>query len=254
VQELADAQEFYHELFGWEFQRGPRQMGPYVRALVDGFEVAGLGEIGDGRRLRSAWLPYMASDDADATADLIRERGGTVAVGPLDAEDAGRMAIASDTVGAGFGVWQSQRPAGDADAAAGTPGTPVWYELLVRDTAAPGAFYPAVFGYEAKSASSAASSGPSMVAAASPGEHGDELTLSLAGRPIAGIRGVGPDLPRELGPHWLTFFAVADADAAVHRVRELGGSVLREPADSPYGRVATIADREGARLCLVART
>lgn len=264
VRELADAQEFYRELFGWEFHAGPQQIGPYVRALVSGYEVAGLGEMGGGRWLRSAWLPYMASDDADATADLVRECGGTVAVGPLDAEEAGRMVIAADSVGGCFGVWQSERLVGVGPGAAGTPGTPVWYELLVRDTAAPGVFYPRVFGYETKSPGGAVSSAVYGNAAAGDGPSGDspsgdsaapdeadEMTLYVDGRPIGGIHGVRQALPRDLGPHWLTYFAVADTDASTRRVRELGGSVLREPADSPYGRMAMIADREGARLCLV---
>ena len=35
-------------------------------------------------------------------------------------------------------------------------------------------------------------------------------------------------------------------ESALARVRELGGSVLDGPIDSPFGRITTIADPEGA--------
>ncbi|WP_181764009.1 VOC family protein [Streptomyces albidus (ex Kaewkla and Franco 2022)] len=244
VYELAGSQEFYHELFGWEFYSGPQHLGPYVRAMVDGQEVAGLGEIAPGRRLSASWLPYMATDDADATADLIRERGGTVAVGPLDADEAGRMAIAADTTGATFGVWQTAPQTDNlTPAPAGVPGTPVWYELVTRDSSTAGHFYPAVFGYESLAE-------PGAEAGADAGF--DYLTLHLQGKPVAGIHGVGRELPRDRGPHWKTYFAVDDPDATIRLVNGLGGTVVHEPDDSPYGRVATAADPEGAQFSVIA--
>ena len=241
VRELGRAQEFYHELFGWEFRSGPHQPGPYVRASADGHEVAGLGEIVPGRSLNVAWLPYMASDDADATASLIRERGGTVAVGPLDADDAGRMAIAADTAGAGFGVWQpAPQPDSLPPATSEVPGAPVWYELITRDSSVAGTFYPAVFGYEAGSEAEGDGKGDGYV------------TLRVSGTPVAGIRGVGDLLPRGRGPYWKTYFAVADTDETATRIVELGGTVVDLPADTPHGRVATAADPEGAQFSVIA--
>ena len=51
----------------------------------------------------------------------------------------------------------------------------------------------------------------------------DYVTLHIGGRPVAGIHGVGNALPRDRGPHWLTYFEVADTDEAADRVIELGG-------------------------------
>jgi predicted enzyme related to lactoylglutathione lyase len=266
VHGLAEGQEFYHELFGWEFSSGPQQLGPYVRALLDGQEVAGLGEIARGRRLNVAWLPYLASDDADATAALIRERGGTVAVGPLDADSAGRMAVASDTVGATFGVWQAATQLGMRSGVAGAPGTPVWYELVVRDTTVAGNFYPSVFGFVpgkpavpdgARTEVGVGGRSNASVDEASSvgGDDGgglDYVTLYLDGTPVAGVHGVGRTLARRRGPHWKTYFAVADTDASLQRVVELGGQVVDASRDSPFGRVATVADREGAEFSLIA--
>lgn len=107
VHGLGTTEEFYADLFGWEYEPGPEQLGPYVRAVLDGREVAGIGEMPPDRQLPVAWTTYLATDDADATAESIRSCGGTVAVGPLDAGVAGRVAICSDPLGAIFGLWQA---------------------------------------------------------------------------------------------------------------------------------------------------
>lgn len=233
---LDASKDFYHELFGWEYRAGPEQLGPYVRAEASGHEVAGLGEKGPGRQVPVAWLPYMATTDADETAGSIRELGGTVAVGPLDAEAAGRMAIASDTSGAVFGIWQDTEYPGLGSAPMGTLGAPMWFELVTRETASVVKFYQAVFGYDTE-----LSEAPDF----------DYLTLSVDGVPVAGIHGVGDELPRDRGPHWRTYFAVEDPDTLTKRVRELGGEVAREARDSPYGRVAAVTDPEGARFSVI---
>ncbi|MGB8258216.1 MAG: VOC family protein, partial [Pseudonocardiaceae bacterium] len=46
--------------------------------------------------------------------------------------------------------------------------------------------------------------------------------------------------------HWVTYFSVADADAAVTAATAGGGSVLSGPDDTPYGRMAFLTDPNGA--------
>ncbi|AXK33413.1 VOC family protein [Streptomyces armeniacus] len=237
VHGLPASREFYHGLFGWEYRHGPQQLEPYVRAVVNGREVAGMGEMTSARaQPHIAWMPYMSTEDADTTAGLVRECGGTVAVGPLDVENAGRLAIAADPTGGTFGIWQPGTHLGLGTSEAGAPGTPVWFELVTRETSSVGKFYPAVFGYEAEAVVSA---------------DFDYVTLHLDGRPVAGVHGVGRDLPRDRGPHWETYFAVEDTDAAARLVTELGGHVVRPPRDSPYGRLATVIDPEGAQFSVI---
>ncbi|WP_320780878.1 VOC family protein [Streptomyces sp. CRN 30] len=227
-------QAFYGALFGWEFRPGPQQLGPYVRAVLDGNEVAGIGQLPPDRHLPVAWTPYLASDDVDRTADAVRLCGGTVGVGPLDAADAGRMAIASDPAGAVFGIWQAAAHLGTA--VTGVPGTPAWNELVTYESASVAKFYETAFGHAQKA-----------VAAA----DRDYVTLHVDGRPVAGVRGVGDALPRDRGPHWVTYFETADADASVRLLTELGGHVLEPVRDTPRGRVARVADPEGARFALL---
>ncbi|MER5737962.1 MULTISPECIES: VOC family protein [unclassified Streptomyces] len=227
-------QEFYQALFGWQFVPGPQQLGPYVRALLGGREVAGIGQLPPDRHLSTAWTTYLATPDADETAESVRYCGGTVAVGPLDAGEAGRLVICADPTGAVFGVWEAEAHHGTA--LAGPAGTPVWNELLTYETATVGKFYRSVFGYEVEPVVSA---------------HSDYATLLVDGRPVASLHGVGEALPRDRGPHWMTYFEVDDADAAARLVAELGGRVLRPPRDGTAGRLALVADPEGAVFTLV---
>ncbi|WP_328536240.1 VOC family protein [Streptomyces sp. NBC_00344] len=237
VHGLSATQDFYGALFNWDFRPGPGELGPYVRALLDGKEVAGLGQMPPDQHLPIAWTTYLATDDADATAETIRHCGGTVGVGPLDAGEAGRLAIGSDPSGAVFGIWQAAAHAGAATA--GAPGTPVWNELVTRETVSVGKFYQAVFNYGTEAVVSA---------------DFDYLTLSLNGRAVASLHGVGQALPRDRGPHWMTYFEVADTDEAARRVAELGGQVLQQPHEGETGRLATVADPEGAVFTIVRST
>lgn len=238
VHGLDATKDFYGALFGWEYSPGPDQLGPYVRALIDGKEVAGIGRLPVDRHLPIAWTPYMATADADATAEAIRSACGTVGVGPLDAADAGRMIIGSDPAGAVFGVWQPAAHHGTA--VYGTHGTPVWNELLTRETSSVVKFYQAVFGYEVEA-----------VVPADLDCLTDYLTLYVEGRPVAALHGVGNALPRDRGPHWMTYFEVEDTDEAARQVVELGGHVLQLSGESARGRLATVADPEGAVFTIV---
>lgn len=58
------------------------------------------------------------------------------------------------------------------------------------------------------------------------------------------------DLAAGQAGRWEVFFRVADIDATLTRVVELGGTVLREPADTPFGRLAEAADPTGTRFSL----
>jgi predicted enzyme related to lactoylglutathione lyase len=75
-------------------------------------------------------------------------------------------------------------------------------------------------------------------------------TLSRPERPVCGVLQMDAqwgDLP----PHWMAYFAVADADAAAAAVRAGGGAVLHGPFPTPFGRVAVCADPAGAWFSVI---
>ncbi|MGW4347174.1 VOC family protein [Streptomyces sp. NPDC004690] len=275
---MTTAQAFYGELFGWEFRPGPDRLRPYVRAVLAGRDVAGIGRLPPDLPLPVAWTPYLASDDVDLTAETVRRCGGTIGVGPLETGDAGRLAIGSDPSGAVFGLWQA--PAHRGTDRGGGPGTPVWHELHTFETANVAKFYATLFDYGTERREPDAELGPGSESGsesrsrsrAEPGSRSraesrsgagsrsgtgascdDHVTLSLAGRPVAALHGAGAELPRARGSHWLTYFAVADAYASLDRLTALGGRVLAPPRDTGRGRVATVTDPEGARFALLER-
>jgi uncharacterized protein len=113
----------------------------------------------------------------------------------------------------------------------------VWYELLTTNMPSAAAFYAEVVGWSVKDVSS-----PDLA-----------YTLLTAGDgPVVGLM----DLPEEgvrMGatPRWVGYVAVDDMDVRVAQIRRLGGAVLVSPTDSNIGRIAVVADPQGATFALV---
>ncbi|MFG1808426.1 VOC family protein [Streptomyces sp. NPDC049040] len=227
------ARDFYGTLFGWEFTPGPPQLGSYMLAQAGGLRVAGIGEGAPGAHRPVSWTTMLAADDVDHAAESVRECGGTVGIGPLNAGEDGRLAIAVDPSGAVFGIWQGGTFSG-ADVT-GVPGSVAWSELVTHESALVGKFYEAVFGFGLETAG-----------------DGDRAELLVDGRAVAGVHGVGRQLPRDRGAHWMTTFAVADVEDAAGLASRLGGRVLEPPHPGPRGLTATVADPEGAAFSLLA--
>lgn len=67
----------------------------------------------------------------------------------------------------------------------------------------------------------------------------------------AGICDASSFLPEGTPSLWRTYFTVANTDAAVEKIKGLGGSLVEGPAETPYGRLATVAGPEGAHFQIV---
>ncbi|MGF1427475.1 VOC family protein [Kitasatospora sp. LaBMicrA B282] len=236
VRDLERAEAFYGPLLGWSFTPGPTELGAYVRASLHGAKVAGIGLAPQGSTLPTEWTTYFAVDNADEVSARVRDCGGTVAVGPLQSERAGRLAVAADLSGAFFGLWEGQEHLGWE--VVGESGAPAWSELVTNDEPLAAAFYGSVLGRAVVEAD------PSAVAR---GE--DDATLRVEGHRVAGIRQT-TDL-RDGPPRWRIYFAVDDVDLTVRQCLELGGALLVAAHDTPYGRVARLADPEGGRFSVV---
>ena len=64
------------------------------------------------------------------------------------------------------------------------------------------------------------------------------------------VGGTTPPQMAGVPNHWHVYFAVADADASTAKVTELGGSVVVPPFDTPIGKMAVVADPQGAVFSL----
>jgi predicted enzyme related to lactoylglutathione lyase len=227
VPDLDQARAFYAAVAGWDIPPGDPEFGGYTIAAAAGQAVAGIGPImGDAS---SAWTLYFASQDADATQAAIVGAGGTVLLPAGDIGDVGRMLIAADPAGAVFGVWQAGQM--DGFGAPGTTGSFAWCDLRSTDPDAARAFYASVFGFTYTPLEMA---GPAYA------------TFSL-GDDTSPMGGTGDMMGNDGIPsHWLVYFAVADADASAAAARELGGTVMADPFDTPFGRMAPMTDPAGA--------
>jgi predicted enzyme related to lactoylglutathione lyase len=223
------AAAFYGGLFGWDVAESQPDTGGYRIAEIGGKAVAGLSPLmQEGQPV--AWSTYVATDDADATAERVRSSGGQVIVEPMDVMELGRFAVFMDPTGAAIGVWQANQFAGAQ--LVNEPGALTWNELATRDMAAAQDFYKAVFGWDVEERDFG----------------GSKYTMWQAdGDGVGGGMPMGDQFPPDVPPHWAVYFFVEDAEASAARARELGGQVRVEAMDIPdMGRFAALADPQGA--------
>jgi uncharacterized protein len=233
VPDLEAAKAFYGAVIGWSFVDSGEEFGHYNIAQVDGRAAAAIGPIMQ-EGTPTVWTAYVASDDTDATAKLVTENGGTLLFDPMDIPGNGRMCVALDSNGGAFGIWQSHGMHGFA--IANEPGSVSWTDVRLTDVESGKAFYSAVFGYTYQ---------------AIPGGPEDYGTIHIGdGDPVGGLGGM-MGAPDGTPAHWLTYFTVADADAAVAAVEQGGGAVITPLEDSPYGRMGVVTDPFGATFALI---
>lgn len=230
------ATRFYADVFGWTAGEGSPGFGGYLMFFADGVPVAGCMRNEAGTGYPDAWGTYLSTADVKATADAALARGGTLRAGPLDIADLGSQAVLTDPSGARIGAWQAKAFGGFAPEPGG-PGTPAYFELLTRDYERAVGFYKEVFGWGAQMLSDT----PQF-----------KLTGLTDGKEtLAGIMDASGFLPADQGDHWAVYLRVADADVALSLITRLGGTVTQEPQDTPYGRIAGVADPTGARFKIV---
>ncbi|MGW0548453.1 VOC family protein [Streptomyces altiplanensis] len=110
----AAAKQFYGGLFGWETQdmELPGGGGTYSMIVPPGLPPermhGGLMQLPPDALAPNGgkpyWHPVFAVEDCDATVAKVTSGGGSVQMGPEDAEDIGRLAVCHDPSGAEFVV------------------------------------------------------------------------------------------------------------------------------------------------------
>jgi uncharacterized protein len=226
------ARLFYEALFGWNMQQGPGQSGEYLRCLKDGRAAAGITRKA-APAAPTTWLTHFATSDVDVTASKVTVNGGQVVVPAMDVRDLGRLAVCMDSSGASFGLWQAGAHPGAA--VVNEPGAFIWCEQLSDSYEPVKDFYSAVFDWQYHDMSA---------------EGFHYASFVVDDRDIGGVGQYQDD--RQQLAQWWVYFAVDDTDEAVDQVIKLGGDVLQPPSDTPYGRMATVADDQGAPFSLMA--
>ncbi|MFE3517904.1 VOC family protein [Streptomyces sp. NPDC059166] len=238
--DLDAATEFYGGLFGWELVPGGPETGGYGTYQLGGRTVAGVMTV-PREQGKPAWTVYFQTPDADATARTVERAGGTAAFAPMDVLDYGRMGGFTDSTGAYFGVWQPGTNPGLGVVM--ESGSLIWSELYTPDVPATAAFFHTVFGWQTQEMTYP--SGPYTTVRPAGGEREGSAFGAL-------VRIDQVPVQAAVGPHWLPYFAVDDADTAAASVTRLGGEVTMDATDVPeVGRIATFADPAGAVFAVI---
>lgn len=239
--DVEGAQAFYGGVLGWEFAHKPMpgDVGVYVMITKGGKDVGGMYDITAVPNMPEGvpphWMPYIRVNDVDGVLAAAQEHGGGMTFPAMDVPDVGRMAGMRDPHGAAVSLF---RPAG-------APGAPLcgtdagaftWWELATPDIAAAKAFYTAILPWTSQDMEMGPSKYSMMMLPDCPAGGMLEMTKEWAGIP----------------PHWMSYIAVDDCDAACEQVKELGGKVCFGPFDIPsVGRNAVINDPQGAAVSLI---
>ncbi|MGW0904119.1 VOC family protein [Streptomyces sp. NPDC002853] len=224
------AKEFYARVLGWCHVPliGPQGRARFL-ALRAGAPVGTLSQATCETGVSAGWIPYFGVDDVDFTVGRLRERGATVAVGPLSTET-GRLALAAGPQEAVFGLRQR---APDQRWKVGA-GPVARLELRTRDVFAAAYFYGDVLDWA--------------------GALGDCCEVEYARGQIEvrdGLRTVAAF--KDATPSgWHPCFHVADVDMAAVAAIGWGGSVISPPVGARYRREAVLADREGNTFTVTA--
>lgn len=239
--DIEGSRRFYGELFGWEAEEPNPEFGGYFSFLRDGVRIAGamgdMGREGDEhfRKADDTWTVYLATDDIHAAATAAEAAGATILSPPMQVGDLGWQSMLDDPTGAHLGMWQAGTHPGIT--VLDERGAPSWFELFTRDHAGALAFYREVFGWKTETQGDT-----------------DEFRYTTvedpSGGQLAGVMDASAFLPEGEPARWSTYWYVEDMDAAVAKIQALGGSVLIPTEDTPYGRLAAVADPAGAEFKL----
>jgi hypothetical protein len=230
---------FYGELFGWEVPEQPNseQLGGYRRAKKDGRDVAGVSPVmQDGQPC--VWATYVSVEDADASLAKASEAGGQPITEVLDVMGLGKMAVFSDPTGAVIGIWEPGTFVGAE--LVNDDGSFGWNELGTRDPGAARDFYGTLFDWSVEEQDM--------------GEMGTYYSWKNGEDVRGGMMDITGRVPDEVPNHWLVYFTVPDADAAVATAKDNGGEVAFGPVDIPVGRFAMVQDPHGATFAVMAPT
>ncbi len=205
-------------------------------AKLRGRDVAGIGRPDVGSP-PPAWQHYVRVASADASAELARRAGGTVAVEPFDVLPAGRTAVLADPTGARLGVWEPRERNGAQ--VVNEPRAWAMSTLLSPDPEASAVFYAATFGWTTEPFDAG---GSPVTLFRLPGYVGGEPEQPVSREVVAAMARAAPSS----AAMWAVDFWIDDVDVAARKACDLGGRIAMGPLPTPTGKMAVIVDPQGA--------
>jgi len=234
----AAAKKFYGDLLGWkpnDIDMGPG--GVYTIFQLDGRDCAACYNLTPdamSRGLKSHWTPYIAVEDADASAARATQLGGEVKSAPFDVGPNGRMANIVDPTGAPFAIWQPKQTPGIG--IKNSPGAFCWADLNTSDRPTARRFYESLFGWMFDPGKGKDDDGYLHIRN---GEHYQAGMLPEAYR------------NKHAPPHWILYFTSSNCDASTKKAKDLGAHVF-VPSMKIENQLtySVLADPQGALFAL----
>ena len=228
-----DIASFYNAVCGWDAAEGSSEFGGYFMFMSNGVPMT--GAMPTPADQPGGWTTYIQVDDVPSTLEQITAAGGFVFAGPIPIADLGSMAIVADPSGCPFGLWAPETFTGfPLD---GRSGSPVWFELYTKDYEGSKAFFAKALGWNFDIMSNT--------------DEFKYATVSIDGDQVVGIMDFSAEMHASMPGYWNSYFHVADCDEAAAAALKEGGNLLMSPTDTPFGRMASIKDRNGAIFSVV---
>ena len=239
----AASQQFYGELFGWEFESVGtasnlksnssytliRHNGKLIGGRIDTLALNNRDDI-------SQWVVLMSVEDIDASVEAVTASGGKIMTPPTDLQSRGRIAVIRDVEGALLGLLETR----DGDPRDSEPEVDgfLWDELWTSDVQSADAFYNKVAGLTKDTVDI-------------DGTQDTAPTYSILKAGDTPRAGIMPNPLEGLDPVWVSYIRVESPAAITSRVAELGGRVIVEAGPRPVGgEVAFVAGPSGAGIAL----
>ena len=226
-EDVEASKQFYGDLFGWTFESVGE--GDAYTLIRHGGKAMG-GIIYSDRLTdvsESRWVSYLSVADVDASANLVRERGGRVHVAPTDVPDRGRLAVVADPHGAIVALLRAST--GDPEDRELALNQWMWIELWTTDTDEGFEFYRELVGYDREAWGEVG---------------GSEYWLMRSGE---SYRAGMVRLPtRDVTPNWLPYVLVDDPAAAASKAESMGGRILISSEAIAEHGAAILLDPSGA--------
>jgi hypothetical protein len=236
--DAASGKKFYADLMAWGTEDIPMGDGLfYTMFKCQGEHVAAISPMQPEMQqqgIPSFWTSYISVNDVDAVTKNAKDLGATVMSEPFDVFDSGRMSLINDPTGASVALWQPKNHIGAG--LVNAPGALHWNELATRDSTKACEFFGKLLGWQYEKMEGAGT---------------DYQVIRIDGRGNGGIMQMTEEWG-DMSPHWMVYFAVADIDKSLEKVKQLGGKVEVPPVEvAGTGRFAVIADPQGAYVSLI---
>ncbi len=108
AQSRAGSAEFYHKVFGWEFQH-MTDPSPYSMSESENKVGLGLPDVDDTYKPGNV-IVYLDSDDVAADLKKIEAAGGKRLSEPFKVGEMGEMAFFADPTGNRLALWKNLQP------------------------------------------------------------------------------------------------------------------------------------------------